>query len=129
MPLYLPMPAIEPHWEPRTIASYPIKLHVRYEVTADKKCLCSGEGCTVSLSRTAVIFETPEALPISGSVRLTIEWPIPGLFLDVQGRAIQSGQQIAVEILRHEFRMQESERSSGLVDVFAPSAKTLKMQG
>ena|SRR5690348_12634469 len=101
------MIAIAPLWEPRTIASYPIKLHLRYEVMAGKTCLCRGEGCTVSISRTAVVFEAPVTLPIDKIVRLCIDWPVPKdeteLTFDVQGKTLQSQGQQAVAIVRHEF--------------------------
>ena len=106
-PLYAtmcPMPELVQQWEPRTTVSYPIKLHLRYDVMSGGKRLCSGEGTTVSISRIEVLFDAPEELPIDTIVRLCIDWPISGLALDVQGRTVQSGQQIAVEILRHGFR-------------------------
>lgn len=105
---YLAMPEIAPEWQPRTIASYPIKLHLRYEVMAGKTCLCAGEGCTVSISRTAVVFEAPETLPIDRIVRLCSDWPVPGVAFDIQGRTIQSRRHTAVEELRHGFRLDGS---------------------
>ena len=107
-PLYAtmcPMPELVQQWEPRTIVSYPIKLHLRYDVMSGGKRLCSGEGTTVSISRIEVLFDAPEELPIDTIVKLCIDWPISGLALDVQGRTVQSGQRIAVEILRHGFRL------------------------
>ena len=88
--------------------SFPIKLHLPYEVMAGKTCACSGEGCTVSISRTAVMFEAPETLPVDRIVRLRIDWPVPKdeteLTFDVQGKTLQSRGQQSVAILRHEFR-------------------------
>ena len=89
---------------PYAFGPFPIKLHLRYEMTAGKECLCSGEGTTVSISSRAVVFESLAILPTQRSVRLSIDWPVSGMTLDVQGRTEQLGQHTAVQIMRHGFR-------------------------
>lgn len=96
--------------------SYPIKLHLRYEVMAEQEVLYRGEGRTIAMSRTGVVFEASDRLPIGTMVQLYIEWPVKlenriHLTLALTGKTIQ-GQHITVEILRHEFRIRARSRSA-----------------
>ncbi len=87
-------------------ATYPLKLHLRYEMAADREY--RGEGCTLSLSRAEIIFEARDRLPVGKLVKLRIDWPVKlqnevSLSLTVYGKTI-AGQHTTVQILRHEFR-------------------------
>jgi len=80
--------------------------------------LHKGEGRTVSMSRTEVIFEALLRLPVGKCVRLSIEWPVKldneiPLTLDVHGRTVAAqGNRVSVEILRHEFLLRPKGRAA-----------------
>ena len=87
---------------------YPLKMHLRYEMMAGTEYRHRGEGYTVSMSRTEIVFEASEKLPIGWQVRLCIDWPVKlqgniNLTFNVYGKTI-AGQHTTVLILRHEFR-------------------------
>jgi hypothetical protein len=104
---------------PSAITSYPVQLPLHYEILhyemgSSRERLQSGEGCTVSMSRTEIVFEAPERVPLGRLVKLRIDWPAKihnriNLTLEVRGKTVQTkGQRTTVEILRHEFRYRPS---------------------
>ena len=86
--------------------AYPIRLRLRYIMDQHR-----GNGCTVSMSRSAIVFEADDDLPVGKPVRLSINWPAKlqnniALTLTVEGTTIQArNQHVSVSILRYEFRI------------------------
>ena len=86
----------------KVVRSFPIKLHLHYEMTAGKENLHRGEGWTVSLASREIVFEADETLPVGSLVRLSIDWPARQLTLDVRGKTVEAhGQHTTVEVSRH----------------------------
>jgi hypothetical protein len=95
----------------RTIASYAIQLWLRYEM--GEYGSPRGEGRTISISSSAVVFEASDSLPARRQVKLSIEWPVKldnrvDLTFHVRGRTTQGGNRPTVEILSYEFRIRSS---------------------
>jgi hypothetical protein len=98
---------------------YPIRLLLRYEVAPSSPApRYSGQGFTVMLSRTGVVFETSEKLPVGRLVKLSIDWPVLlenkiALKFEVQGKVLQAeDEQAAVEILSYDFRIRPLARGA-----------------
>lgn len=115
------LPSVPDRVDPRqfreaALTDYPIRLHLRYDLATGLKCSHSGEAWTVSLSRSAIVLESVESLPMETEVTLWIDWPVPlekriALTLAVQGRTFRAqGQRTAVKIFRHEFRLRPAAR-------------------
>ena len=94
----------------RANVRYPFALDVKYVFTRGRRA-AHGQGLTVNLSRSGVLFESPEPLPAGRRVELCIAWPVSlngltGLNLWVQGRTIRIQDQCtAVQMLHYEFRI------------------------
>lgn len=90
---------------------YPLNLAVNYVATRGRRTLGRGQGFTLNLSRTGVLFESSEPVPPGQRVELRIAWPVSlnglkDLNLWAQGRTIRSdGRSTAVQILHYEFRV------------------------
>ena len=100
------------------LRAYPIAAEVDYEIYTSGT-FHRGRGLTVSLSRSVVVFEASQSLPIGKRIDLSIAWPVllhdeVRLRLWVSGAVVEShASRIIVRIYRHEFRTRRSAVCSG----------------
>jgi hypothetical protein len=94
----------------RSDRRYDIRLDLRWKLVRRKKILTEGRGTTLNLSSSGIYFESDEPLPASGTLELSIAWPVrlhdvAPLQLVVAGRLVRSsGNCAAVQMKQHEFR-------------------------
>ena len=95
-----------PREAPPSIASYPIRLPLRYELSGAR----TGQGRTIQITRKHVLLEGAK-FPSESPITLSIEWPAKlenklDLMLHVRGETVGTvGGHTAVQILRWEFRI------------------------
>lgn len=96
--------------ERRARRRYEMSLRLRWKVVRRKRLLETGTGMTLDLSSTGVLLQTDSKLPLSGTVELSIAWPILlddalPMQLMVAGRIVRVyGRFVAIEISQYEFR-------------------------
>jgi hypothetical protein len=101
----------------RSDCRYPIAADVIYQLIGHGKIVSEGRGRTVNISKSGVLLETEDALPIGIRVALQIAWPAKldldvRLALHLQGRTLRSdGNYTAIVIARHEFRTRKQATS------------------
>jgi hypothetical protein len=101
----------------RSHLRYPVVVEVEYKVLRGDDAVKTGQGWTVDISSSGVLFEADEALPEGTRIELLIAWPARmnndiGLELCASGCAVRrENNRTAVRIERHVFRT----RSNGKV--------------
>ncbi len=94
----------------RTSGRFPIVRDVRYKIVRSKGTSEAGEGKTVDISSTGVLFTAETPLPLGKQLELSISWPAQlrgkcSLKLVARGRIVRcQGTAVAIEIDAHEFR-------------------------
>lgn len=97
---------------------YPLKAELKYRVVRLGRTVMSGVGQTINMSSGGVLLQTPNPLPLSEKVELSVFWPIPlgnvtPLQLHIVGRAVRrEGTGTAVMIERHQFRTRRREKAA-----------------
>ena len=100
--------------ERRRSNRFPIEREVRYRALNKRGGERSGEGKTVNISSSGVLFRADHLLLLGRRIELSISWPAQlnnrtALKLVVRGRVVRTEQsQVAVEIQHYEFRTQSS---------------------
>lgn len=91
---------------------FPIQREVQYRVTNKRSGEESGDGKTVNISSSGVLFTTEHMLSPGRRLELSISWPAQlndkcGLKLIARGRVVRyEGNCAAMEIQQYEFRTQ-----------------------
>lgn len=98
--------------ERRAHVRYPVKLPLRYVSRADKLVSVSGEGTTVNISSTGMLFRSSIRLDRPDKVIAAVEWPrTPAdkpVILLLQGRVVwMQGPQIAITVSHYGFLPEE----------------------
>jgi hypothetical protein len=89
---------------------YEMSLQMRWKVSRRRRLLGIGTGTTIDISSGGILFATDQKLPASGSVEISIAWPVLlhdalPLQLVITGRVVRvSGRRVAIETQQHEFR-------------------------
>ena len=100
---------------------YAISAKLRYELWRDSILLNAGQGQTVNLSSSGVLFESEYALPPGMQIELWIAWPVrlnntTALNLHVIGRTVRAhDNRTAVKFLRHVFRIASPSKQRHLI--------------
>jgi len=100
---------------------YAISAKLRYELRRDSILLNAGQGQTVNLSSSGVLFESEYALPPGMQIELWIAWPVrlnntTALNLHVIGRTVRAhDNRTAVKFLRHVFRIASPSKQRHLI--------------
>jgi hypothetical protein len=93
----------------RSERRYAIAANLEYRVICDCQVIQTGIGRTVNLSKSGILFESEEILPVGTEMEVSIAWPVRlrdtvALNFCVSGRISWSrGKLHALTILRHEF--------------------------
>lgn len=93
---------------------FPIEREVRYRVLNKRSSEEAGDGKTVNMSSSGVLFTVDQMLLPGRRLELAISWPAQldqktALKLVARGRVVRfEGGRVAVEIQQHEFRTQSS---------------------
>ena len=98
------------HAERRTNDRFPMENQLRYKLVEAKRITQTGDGKTVNMSSSGILFTVAEALPVGQRVELSVDWPAQlnehcGLKLVALGRIVRSGAEVAaVRIEKYDFR-------------------------
>ena len=108
------MPGNHPRSQPSDDQQYPLHLALRYRAFCGSTLVKSGEGETLSIGVSYVLFWTEQA-PNGGLVaELSIDWPVllegrTPLQLCIFGEIVScSGQRVLVHIMNHELKLRPS---------------------
>jgi PilZ domain len=71
----LPAPGRNPREERRTHARYPVKLALRFLIRSGKFVSVCGEGTSINISSTGMLFRTSKRLNRGETVIAAVEWP------------------------------------------------------
>ena len=100
--------------ERRRSSRFPIEREVRYQALNKRGGEKAGEGRTINISSSGVLFSAEHTLPQGRRIELSISWPAQldnrtALKLVVRGRVVRTeNAAVAVEIQHYEFRTQSS---------------------
>jgi hypothetical protein len=100
---------------------FPIEREVRYRVLSKRSGEESGDGKTINISSSGVLFSTDHILLPGRRMELSISWPAQldnkcALKLVARGRVVRFEQgRAAIEIQQYEFRTQSSNAGPRLV--------------
>lgn len=89
---------------------YNLALDLRWKLVRRRKVLDSGNGRTLDLSSSGILFEAGRQLPVGLNVEMSIAWPallhnVAPMQLVVSGRIVRSeGGRAAIQMAQHEFR-------------------------
>lgn len=89
---------------------YNLALDLRWKLVRRRKVLETGNGRTLDLSSSGVLFDAGRPLPVGLNVEVSIAWPallhnIAPMQLVVTGKIIRAeGLRVALRIVQHEFR-------------------------
>ncbi|HEV3199775.1 MAG TPA: hypothetical protein VGZ73_17850 [Bryobacteraceae bacterium] len=89
---------------------YPIDAELEYKLIYERNVFETGQGKTINVSSSGILFESERALPPGMEIELSIAWPARlgdavRLKLCVSGRTVRAqGKCTAVLIQRHIFR-------------------------
>jgi len=112
--------------EQRSSDRFPFQRRVRYRVMDGKTVLSVGDGQTINLSSTGILFTADQPLTRQHRLELSIDWPVPlektcRLKLVALGRVVRVvGRQVAIAIEKHELRTQGSTFSARAPDRNVP---------
>lgn len=96
--------------ERRSSNRFPIEREIRYTVLNRKSANETGEGRTLNMSSSGILFRTDQILPPGRTLELAVNWPAQlnehcALKLVARGRVVRFERGMAaVEIQHHEFR-------------------------
>jgi hypothetical protein len=96
--------------ERRATDRFPIEQELRYRLMEVRHLAPAGEGRTVNMSSSGILFTTGAALPVGERAELSVEWPAQlnehcGLKLVALGRIVRSDTQMAaIQIEKYDFR-------------------------
>src|SRR5579864_7365210 len=92
----------EPSQERRSHPRYPVKLAIRFLIRAGRVTAISGEGTSINISSTGMLFRTSKRVDDAEKVIAAIQWPSSEnkpLFLLCHGHVVwMKGSQIAMSI-------------------------------
>ena len=94
----------------RAAARFPIEREVRFKVHGKKSAIEVGQGMSVNMSSSGVLFTTDRVVLPGRTVELSISWPAQlndrcALRFVVRGRVVRYEENMAaMQILQHEFR-------------------------
>ena len=88
---------------------YAIRAEVKFRIIDGNRVSGSGTGITKAISRSRVLVDSDKPLPPGTPVELSLAWPVRlenriPLNLVIFGRTVAFEGQMAVDILRYEFR-------------------------
>ena len=112
------------HAERRTNDRFPMENQLRYKLVEAKRTAQAGDGKTVNMSSSGILFTVAEPLPVGQRVELSVDWPAQlnehcGLKLVALGKIVRSGAEAAaVRIEKYDFRT----RATAKVPVAAGSS-------
>jgi hypothetical protein len=98
---------------------FPIQREVKYRVVSKRGGAEAGEGTTVNISSSGVLFTSGQVLVPGRRMELSISWPAQlnnkcALKLVARGRVVRFEEgRAAVEIQQYEFRTQSSSATTG----------------
>jgi len=98
------------HPERRSNDRFPIENQLRYKLVEPRRIAQTGDGRTVNMSSSGILFTAAEQLPVGQRVELSVDWPAQlnehcGLKLVALGRVVRSGEEAAaVRIEKYDFR-------------------------
>ena len=101
--------------ERRSKWRFGVRRELRFKLVDDDRIVAMGTGRTVDISSAGVAFYTPQVLPSSGFVELSISWPAllddsRPMLLVVFGRLVRGGVDLsACTMEKYEFRTQTRE--------------------
>jgi PilZ domain-containing protein len=86
-------PNLERYRDRRSDRRYRVRADIEFHLGSGRTARI-GRGRTVNLSRTGVLFESDDALPLDSEITLLIPWPVhisdqSGLKLSVRGRTVR----------------------------------------
>ena len=99
---------------------FPIRRDLQYRVLSKRGGDQAGDGMTINMSSSGLLFTVKNILLPGRSVEVSISWPVLlngtcGLKLVARGRVVRYEEGLAaVEIHQYEFRTQTSADASGL---------------
>jgi len=99
--------------ERRAHPRYPVRFPVRYLIRSGKLASVSGEGTTINISSTGMLFRSTKRLGHAERVVATVEWPSTAdgkpVILLFHGHVVwMKGSQIAMNISHYGFLPEES---------------------
>jgi c-di-GMP-binding flagellar brake protein YcgR len=106
------MPESRPQADRRHSDRFPIEREVRYRVLNKQSGDETGDGKTINISSSGVLFASQQKLPPGRRMELFISWPAHlndkcALQLVARGRVVRSDKgRAAIEIQQYEFRTQ-----------------------
>jgi hypothetical protein len=98
--------------ERRAADRFPIDRDVKFKLFDGKSLARSGQGKTVNMSSTGILFATDAPLPIGKRIELSVDWPAKlndtcRIKLVASGRIVRvDGNHAVITLDRHEFRTQ-----------------------
>ena len=107
------------HTDRRHSDRFPIEREVRYRVLSKRSVEESGDGKTVNISSSGVLFTVDQVLLPGRRLELSISWPAQlnnqcALKLVARGRIVRfEAGRAAMEIQQYEFRTQSSQGGTG----------------
>lgn len=107
------------HADRRHSDRFPIEREVRYKILSKRSAEETGDGRTVNISSSGVLFTADHVLLPGRRLELSISWPAQlnnkcALKLVARGRIVRfEDGRAAMEIQQYEFRTQSSQPSSG----------------
>lgn len=105
--------------ERRLSMRFPIECAVRYETLNPRAGILAGNGKTLNISSSGVLFNSDHDLPVGTRLEVSINWPVQLnerclLKLLVRGRIVRYRKgQLAMQIQQHEFRTQGCRFNNG----------------
>ena len=104
--------------ERRRSSRFPIERELRYKTLNQRTEALAGNGRTLNISSSGVLFTSDHDLPVGTRLEVSISWPAQLsekclLNLVARGRVTRHLQgQLALQIQQYEFRTQSSERNT-----------------
>lgn len=102
----------------RSDRRYEIAAELEYRVISGERVVQTGNGRTVNFSRTGILFEAEQPLPVGTEVEVSVAWPVRldnavaiNLYISGQVARSISGHN-AIRILDHEFRIRGRQRTA-----------------
>lgn len=98
--------------ERRRSSRFPIEREVRYKTLNQRSEILAGNGKTLNISSSGVLFTSEHELPVGTRLELSISWPAQLnekclLNLVARGRVTRNSKgQLALQIQQYEFRTQ-----------------------
>lgn len=106
------------HVDRRHSDRFPIECEVRYRILSKRSGDKAGDGRTVNISSSGVLFTPDHVLQPGGLLELSVSWPARldggcALKLVARGRIVRlEGESAAMKIQQYEFRTKSSQAES-----------------